>query len=122
MDTGVLESNWLLPVPRPIFLVGQTVASLAITTLTGVGLLLLGWLLFGFRVSGNLLTAVVLAPLLVALYGFGVAFAGLVLLLRDANTLVDVSDFLVSLLSGSQFPVEALARVLLALALALPTT
>lgn len=123
MDTGVLESNWMLPVPRLLFLIGQTVASLAITTLTSAALLLLGWRLFGFRISDNLLpAAAVLAPLLVALYGFGFAFAGLVLLLRDANTLVDVSDYLVSLLSGSQFPVEALPRVLLPLALALPTT
>jgi ABC-2 type transport system permease protein len=123
MDTGVLESNWLLPVPRLLFLVGQTVASLAITTLTGAGLLLLGGLLFGFHLGGNLLAAAaVLAPLLIALYGFGFAFAGLVLLLRDANTLVDVADYLVSLLSGSQFPVEALPRLLLPLALALPTT
>ncbi|HEY8742537.1 MAG TPA: hypothetical protein VIU62_05535, partial [Chloroflexota bacterium] len=34
MDMGVLESNWLTPLPRPLFLVGQTLASLAITTLT----------------------------------------------------------------------------------------
>ncbi|HWE62843.1 MAG TPA: ABC transporter permease [Chloroflexota bacterium] len=123
MDTGVLESNWMLPVPRTLFLVGQTVASLAITTLTGAVLLALSWLLFGFRIDGNLLPAVaVLAPLLVSLYGFGFAFAGLVLLLRDANTLVDVADFTVSLLSGSQFPVEVLPRLLLPLALALPTT
>jgi len=123
MDSGVLESNWLLPVPRPLFLIGQTMASLAITTLTGAGVLLLSWLLFGFRITGNLLPAVlVLVPMLVALYGFGFAFAGLVFLLRDANTLVDVSDYLVSLLSGSQFPVQVLPRYLLPVALAIPLT
>ena len=31
MDSGVLESNWLTPLPRPLFLVGQTLASLALT-------------------------------------------------------------------------------------------
>lgn len=123
MDTGVLESNWLLPVPRPLFLIGQTLASLAITTLTGTGILAVSWLLFGFRVSGNLLPAVlVLLPTLIALYGFGFAFAGLVFLLRDANTLVDVCDFVVSMLSGSQFPVQVLPHYLLPLALALPLT
>ena len=123
MDSGVLESNWLLPVPRPLFLIGQTLASLAITTLTGAAMLALSWLLFGFRINGNLLpAALVLLPMLIALYGFGFAFAGLVFLLRDANTLVDVSDFVVSMLSGSQFPVEVLPRYLLPLALALPLT
>jgi ABC-2 type transport system permease protein len=123
MDEGVLESNWMLPVPRPLFLVGQTVASLGITTLTSAGVLLLTALLFGVHITGAVLpAALVLIPMLVALYGFGFAFAGLVFLLRDANTLVDVSDFLVSQLSGSQFPVEVLPRFLLPFALVLPLT
>lgn len=123
MDSGVLESNWLAPIPRALLLVGQTLASLTITTLNSAGMLLLAWLLFGFRVSGNLLAAgLTLAPMLVALYGFGFAFAALVLLMRDANTLVDVSSFVVSTLAGSQFPVQVLPRLLLPLALALPLT
>src|SRR5215212_1019914 len=123
MDSGVLESNWLTPIPRPLMLVGQTLASLALTTVNSAGLLLLAWLLFGFQVSGNLLSAALtLLPMLVALYGFGFAFASLVLLMKDANTLVDVSNFLVSMLSGSQFPVSVLPRLLLPLSLALPLT
>ena len=123
MDSGVLESNWLMPLPRALFLIGQTLASLLITTINSVGVLFLGWLLFGFQITGNLLGAViVLLPVLIALYGFGFAFAAAVLLLKDANTLVDVSDFAVSLLSGSQFPVQVLPRYLLPVALALPLT
>ena len=123
MDSGVLESNWLTPIPRPLMLVGQTLASLAITTVNSAVMLLLAWLLFGFQVSGNLLAAALtLLPMLVALYGFGFAFASLVLLMKDANTLVDVSNFLVSMLSGSQFPVSVLPRLLLPLSLALPLT
>jgi len=102
MDSGVLETNWLTPMPRPLFLVGQTLASLAITTVTSAGVLVLAWLFFGFRVTGNLVPALlIMVPTLIALYGFGFAFAGLVLLMRDANTLVDVSDFVVRLLSGA---------------------
>lgn len=123
MDMGVLETNWLAPVARPLFLVGQTVASLAITTLTSVAVLALGALLFGFQVSGNLATALLaVLPVLIALYGFGFAFAGLVLLMREANTLVDVSNYLVIMLSGGNFPVQALPGFLLPLALALPLT
>ncbi|HMN28980.1 MAG TPA: ABC transporter permease [Caldilineaceae bacterium] len=123
MDSGVLESNWLAPVPRFGFLVGQTVANLAVTTVVNVGILFMGWLLFGFQIDGNLIQALAVAlPMLLALYGFGFGFAALVLILRDANTLVDVSDFLVSSLSGSQFPVRALPAFLLPLSLALPLT
>jgi ABC-2 type transport system permease protein len=123
MDSGVLETNWMAPVPRPLFMVGQTLASLAITTINSMAMLALAWLLFGFQISGSLLSAVlVLLPMLVALYGFGFAFAAIVLLLKDANTLVDVSNYVVSILSGSQFPVSVLPRFLLPISLAIPLT
>jgi ABC-2 type transport system permease protein len=123
MDLGVLESNWLTPVPRPLFLVGQTVSSLIVTTLESAAILAIASTLFGFRANGNIVTAVLaVLPVLIALYGFGFAFAGLVLLLREANTVVDVSNYVVTTLSGSNFPVQALPSFLLPLALALPLT
>ncbi len=123
MDTGVLESNWMAPVPRPLFLMGQTVASLSITSLNSVVVLFLAWRIFGFHITGHLLPALLaVVPMLVALYGFGFAFAGLVLLLKDANTMVDVANFMVIGLAGSQFPVQVLPRFLLPVALALPLT
>jgi ABC-2 type transport system permease protein len=123
MDSGVLETNWMAPLPRPLFMVGQTLASLAITTINSMAMLALAWLLFDFQISGSLFSAVlVMLPMLVALYGFGFAFAAIVLLLKDANTLVDVSNYVVSILSGSQFPVNVLPRFLLPISLAIPLT
>jgi ABC-2 type transport system permease protein len=123
MDSGVLESNWMTPVPRPLLLVGQTLANLGITTLNCVLVCVLAWLLFGFSISGNLLAAALtLIPMLVALYGFGFAFAALVLLIRESNTLIDVSDFVISTFSGSRFPVMVLPRFLLPISLAIPLT
>ena len=123
MDSGVLESNWMVPLPRPLFLIGQTVASLLITTLNSAGVLLLGWLFFCVEVTGNLVPAVLVAlPMLIALYGLGFAFAALVLLMHEVNTLVDISDYVVPILSGSQFPVQVLPRYLLPFALMLPLT
>jgi len=58
----------------------------------------------------------------VALYGFGVGFAGLVLLVRQANSITDAGQFILSTLSGQSFPVHDLPRWLAAVALALPTT
>jgi ABC-2 type transport system permease protein len=123
MDAGVLESNWLMPISRPLLLIGRTFSSLLITTLTSLAMLLLAALLFGFHPTGNIF--LVLAPailMLVGLYGFGLAFAAVVLMMRDANTLVDISSYLVGLFSGSQFPVQALPGFLLPISLALPLT
>lgn len=123
MDSGVLESNWLMPVPRPLFIVGQTVASVTIVTINSIGVLALGWFFFGVTLGGNLLAVLsIVMPMLVALYGFGFAFAALVMLMRDANTLVDVSNFLVTGLSGSQFPIQVLPRFIIPVSLAIPLT
>lgn len=123
MDAGVLESNWLTPAPRFVLLVGRTFSSLLTTTIISLGMLVIAALLFGFHPTGDALLALVpVLPMLIGLYGFGMAFAAIVLLMRDANTLVDMSSYLVGLFSGSQFPVQALPRFLVPISLALPLT
>ena len=123
MDGGVLEANWLSPLPRPLMLVGRTFSSMATTTLTSLGMILVASLIWGFHPTGNTLAAVlVVIPLLIGLYGFGFAFAALVLLLREANTLVDSGSFIIQLLSGANFPVNVLPKWLLPVSLALPLT
>lgn len=123
MDTGVLESNWLTPVPRLLILVGRTLTSLLTTTITSLIMLAIAAALFGFHPTGDTLAAFLTAiPMLIGLYGFGFAFAAIVLLMREANTLVDVSSFLVQGLSGTNFPVQSLPSWLIPIALALPLT
>jgi ABC-2 type transport system permease protein len=123
MDAGVMESNWLCPVPRPLLLVGHTFSSIALTAITSAAMLLVSGLMFGFTISGNVLKALAaLLPMLIALYGFGFAFAALVMVVREANTMVDVGSFLATILSGAQFPVNVLPRWVLPVALALPMT
>jgi ABC-2 type transport system permease protein len=123
MDAGVLESNWLTPVPRLLILVGRTLSSLLVTAITSAIMLALGAVLFGFHPTGNTWAAFLTAiPMLIGLYGFGFAFAAVVLLMREANTLVDVSSFLVQGFTGTTFPVQALPSWLLPIALILPLT
>lgn len=123
MDSGVLESNWLAPIPRPVLLIGHTLTNLFVTTITSLIMLAVGALLFGFQVNGNTLAAVAIAiPMLLGLYGFGFMFAAIVLVMREANTLTDVGSFLVQIFSGANFPVTVLPRWLLPIALALPLT
>lgn len=123
MDAGVLESNWLTPVSRLLILVGRTLTSLLTTAITSLIMLVIAGALFGFKPTGNTLAAFLTAiPMLIGLYGFGFAFAGVVLLMREANTLIDVSSFLVQGLSGTSFPVQSLPSWLVPIALALPLT
>src|SRR5215212_6613284 len=123
MDAGVLESNWLTPVSRLLILVGRTLTSLLTTAITSLIMLVIAALLFGFKPTGNTLAAFLTAiPMLIGLYGFGFAFAALVLLMREANTLVDVGSFLVQGFSGTNFPVQSLPTWLIPVALILPLT
>jgi len=123
MDAGVLESNWLTPVPRLLILVGRTLSSLLVTAITSAIMLIIAAALFGFKPTGNTLAAFLTAiPMLIGLYGFGFALAAVVLLMREANTLVDVSSFLVQGFSGTNFPVKSLPTWLLPIALTLPLT
>jgi ABC-2 type transport system permease protein len=123
MDAGVLESNWLTPVSRLLILVGRTLTSLLTTAITSLIMLAVAGALFGFKPTGNTLAAFLTAvPMLIGLYGFGFAFAAVVLLMREANTLVDVSSFLVQGFSGTSFPVQSLPSWLVPIALALPLT
>lgn len=123
MDAGVLESNWLTPVPRLLILIGRTLSSLLVTAITSAIMLAIGAALFGFKPTGNTLAAFLTAiPMLIGLYGFGFAFAAVVLLMREANTLVDVSSFLVQGFSGTNFPVKSLPTWLIPIALILPLT
>jgi len=123
MDSGVMESNWLTPIPRLLILVGHSLTNLAVTTITSTIMLVAAALLFGFHFSGSVLNAFIpVIPMLLGLYGFGFAFAALVLVMREANTMVDVSSFLVGIFSGANFPVNALPKWLLPVSLALPLT
>jgi ABC-2 type transport system permease protein len=123
MDSGVLESNWLAPISRPMLLIGHTLTNLIVTTVTSIGMLIIGALLFGFQASGSTLAAIAIAlPMLLGLYGFGFMFAAVVMVMREANTLTDVGSFLVQIFSGADFPVTVLPKWLLPIALALPLT
>ena len=123
MDAGVMESNWLTPIPRLLILVGRSVTNLTVTTITSLGMLIVCYFVFGFHPTGDVLLAVLaIVPMLVGLYGFGLAFAGLVLLMREANTLVDTGSFIVQVFSGADFPVTVLPKWLLPISLLLPLT
>jgi ABC-2 type transport system permease protein len=123
MDAGVMESNWLTPIPRLLILVGHSLTNLFVTAVTSLGMLIVCGLIFGFHPTGDVWGAVLaMLPMLIGLYGFGFAFAALVLIVREANTMVDMSAFLVQIFSGTDFPITVLPKWLLPISLLLPLT
>jgi len=123
MFQGVLETNWLTPVPVVVQLVGRSLWCIAVTTLKGLVGLTIVWLAVGVSLTGVLLPALVIfVPVLIGLYGLGFGIAAAVLVSNDANNIIDMSDFVITTLSGQQFPITVLPKFLMAVSLALPIT
>lgn len=123
MEQGTLESLWLTPNSRLWLLVGRSTVSVLITGLNTIGVGLVAYFLFGFEITGSILAALaVLFPMIIALYGFGIAYAGIVLYLREANALSDMGGYVLQMLSGVNFPITTLPKGLMILGLALPMT
>jgi ABC-type multidrug transport system permease subunit len=122
-ELGTLEHNFLAPLGRDTFVAGSALASLAIATVAGVLLLVLGQVLFGARyLSAAVFALPALLLAVVALVGLAHLVAAAILLLRQADLIVDGVSFALTVLSGVLFPVTVLPAWLRPLALALPTT
>lgn len=123
MDTGVIESNWLTPIPIWIQLIGRSLFSLVITTINSLTTAFLIWILFGFNIGRGILSSIItLIPFLIALYGLGFGIASLVLITNNANNIIDISNYLLTTLSGQNFPITVLPKYLMAISFALPLT
>lgn len=123
MILGVLEPNWVTPANRVSMLLGRSIMFALLTTLQGLGVLLIGALLFDVKVNGDVFVAfLIIVPMLIAILGLGLGLAGIVLAIRRAQTAIDMSNWVFSQISGMQFPVTVLPKPLMAVALALPTT
>lgn len=123
MDAGVIESNWLTPIPLWVQLIGRSIFSLIITTINSLTTAFLIWILFGFNIGNGIGEALItLIPMLIALYGLGFGIAALVLITNNANNIIDITNFALNVLSGESFPVTVLPRGIMAVSLALPIT
>ena len=123
MDIGMLETVWSCPVPRMTYLVGESLFSMARLFVEVTIVLMVYRFLYGFELPAGFASTVrYLLPFLLLMYGFGIGFASLVLLVKDANTMVDTSSFLIQGLTGTQNPPQVFPRFLIAIALAIPIT
>lgn len=123
MEQGTLESVWLTPNSRLWLLIGRSTVGILITGLNTMSVMVAAYFLFGFRIGDAIGQALlILVPTIIGLYGVGIAYAGVVLLLRDANTLTDIGNYVLNLLSGQDFPVTSLPKALLIVGMTLPMT
>ena len=109
-ETGNLALYIMAPNSMMAILLGMALGGMLTTTVRAVSILALGSLFFDvrFAVSNGPLLAAVFVLALVGLYGMGMMFASMFLLLgREAWHLVNLAQEPVFLLSGTFFPIRS---------------
>ena len=123
MDIGMLETIWVCPISKLVYIIGESLFSLIRLIYEMAILIIMYKLVFRMAIPPAIWqTLPYFVPFVLLMYGFGMAFASLVLMFKDANTMVDTSNFLVQTLSGVQNPPQVFPRFFLALSLAIPIT
>lgn len=106
---GTLVSLFLSPCSRFAWLGGFTAAGLAETAIVSGVILALGRVAFGVRYDPNLpALALTMLLFLAALWGMGLVFSGIGLLLKKSNQLANLLYNIVMLLGGAYYPVAQL--------------
>lgn len=123
MDIGMLETIWVCPISKLMYIIGESLFSLFRLTYEMTILIIMYKLVFKMEIPPAIWQTIpYFIPFIFLMYGFGIAFAALVLLIKDANTMIDTSSFLVQTLAGVQNPPQVFPRFFLALSLAIPIT
>jgi ABC-2 type transport system permease protein len=123
MDIGLLETIWACPISKLMYIIGESLFSILGLVYEIAILLILYKFVFRMTVPSEILkTMPYFILFLFLMYGFGIAFAALVLLVKDADTMIDTSSFLVQTLTGTQNPPQVFPRFFLTLSLAIPIT
>lgn len=123
MQQGVLESNWSAPVSRISLLVSKSLSKLLISTIDITIVAIVCHFAFGFTITGNVLKAIAfIIPGVIGLMGIGFAIAGLVLIAKNANPIIDLVSSIINAMSGSFFPIKVLPKFFMIISLSIPLT
>jgi ABC-2 type transport system permease protein len=123
MDIGMLETIWVCPISKLMYIIGESLFSMLRLIYEMTIIIIMYKLVFRMTVPPAIWQTLPYFILFIFLmYGFGIAFASLVLLVKDANTMVDTSSFLAQTLSGVQNPPQVFPRFFLTISLAIPIT
>jgi ABC-2 type transport system permease protein len=123
MDIGMLETIWVCPISKLLYIIGESLFSMLRLIYEMTIIIIMYKLVFRMTVPPTIWQTLPYFILFIFLmYGFGIAFASLVLLVKDANTMVDTSSFLAQTLSGVQNPPQVFPRFFLTISLAIPIT
>ncbi|MCR4427536.1 MAG: ABC transporter permease [Firmicutes bacterium] len=119
---GTLESNWMTPANRLAIVFGSGLTGTATTALTVVVGVVLFRVLWGVRVIPSPLLALVFLLSTVAIYGLGLVFSSMVLLLKQLNAMVFFVRGVFLVFCGMSYPLSVLPAWMRSVSRFLPLT
>jgi ABC-2 type transport system permease protein len=123
METGTLETVWLLGARPAALVMGDALSALVVATLAGAAMLGVGALVFHASYQAAAVYALpVLPALVVSLIGVAFLVTAAVLAFRETSLLIDLASLGLLMASGVMFPITILPAAVQVLVLALPTT
>lgn len=123
MRQGVLESNWSAPVNRIVLMISKSLFQFCATTFEVILTGIVCHFAFGFTITNGMLKAIAfLIPGIIGMLGLGMAIGALVLLAKEANGIIDLTNSLISAFSGGYFPVKVMPKGFLFISMAIPLT
>ena len=123
-ETGTLESIYLTPAKRLYVLVGVTSYSLVRSLAAFIVAMFVGSLLFGVNpLAGNFLAAIGYLMLgIPALWGLSFFFGALIMRVKEANSVIQLIQWVVPFFMGIYFPVTMFPPLVRITAMAFPPT
>ncbi|UCD92394.1 MAG: ABC transporter permease [Methanobacteriota archaeon] len=124
MVTGTLESVWVTPAKKYLVIGGVTGYALIRAFTAFIISFLIGSLIFGVNpFQGNILIAVLFIMIgLLPLWGISFMFGALILKVKEANSLINMLQWVLAFFMGVYFPVTVLPGFLRYVALSFPPT
>ena len=121
--TGTLEAMLLTPTRLSTVILSSSLYDYGYVTVQVFVYLLLGSLIFGVQLNGNLPAAIVILALtIVAMTSLGIVAASFIMVLKRGDPVTWVFNSMTLLLGGVYYPVELLPNWLQALSRLLPIT
>jgi ABC-2 type transport system permease protein len=123
--TGTLESLYLAPSKRVYLVTGITLFSITESIIFFFASLGLGCLMFQINpfAEGSLIIALLFLLVgMIPLWGLAFLFGSLILKIKEANSLINLMQWVVTFFMGAFYPVTMLPRYLKYIALAFPPT
>ncbi|WP_373899015.1 ABC transporter permease [Haloimpatiens sp. FM7315] len=120
---GTLESNWLCPIKKFDFLVGECLMDILNSILVTVISILEYRFIYGVHFSSNVLYWILIYLVMMpGIYGLGTMFASLVLWAKEANPAVHLVRGFMMIVCGITFPIAITPLWLQSIAKAVPFT